>query len=55
MKIISSIKLLGFCGILSSIFSSIAGYYKIPIFLGIGSTIMLIGNLYAVFSKEIQK
>lgn len=47
-----SVRVLGACGLLSAAFSSFGGLANIPMLIGIGSLVMLLGNIFALVDKK---
>lgn len=45
----TSVRFLGLCGLIASVLTSIAGFLKSPVLLGIAGVVMIVGNIYAMW------
>lgn len=44
----SVVRVLGLCGLLSAVFSATAGFFEIPLLLGVAGATMVVGNVFAI-------
>lgn len=44
----SSVRVLGTCGLVAALLATGAGFFDLPILLGLSGAIMVAGNLYAM-------
>lgn len=42
-------RVLGLCGLISACAAALGGFFHVPELVGVSGTIMIIGNLYAIF------
>jgi hypothetical protein len=43
-----AVRVLGFCGLLSAVLSAAAGFFEVPLLLGVAGATMVVGNVYAI-------
>lgn len=48
---LSSVRVLGACGLAASLCAALGGFFDRPALLGAGGAVMFLGNLYALVSK----
>jgi hypothetical protein len=46
---VSPVRVLGVCGLAAAVLSATGGFADVPVLIGIGGAVMLIGNVYAVW------
>ncbi len=48
MKLPSSVRVLGICGLCAATLSAAAGFFNAPVLLGLSGAVMVAANLYAM-------
>ncbi len=49
----SSVRVLGICGLVSAVLAMLAGFFDTPFLLGVSGAVMTAGNLYAIWKGTV--